>query len=329
MMYLYVMKALLQHHFGNAETLFIGETLNPEPKQNELLIKVEAFGMNRADLHQREGNYPPPKGASTILGLECAGVVVQSNSSKFQIGDRVFGLLSGGGYAEFAVIHEDMAIHIPDYFSFEEAAAIPEAFLTAYQSLIWLGDLQPNSSVLIHAGASGVGNAAIQLAKSKHCKVYTTCSTSKIDFCKKNSADIVIDYTQFNFEDVIKVQTNGIGVDLIIDFIGGNYLMKNVNSLAKDGKIIQLATLGGTASVIDLRKLMAKRGQIIASTLRSRTKEYQIKLTSEFWSYAETFFQNEILKPVIDSVWSWNDITQAHLYMEVNRNRGKIIVQTH
>ena len=321
------MRAILQHNFGGADTLYIGETPNPIPKANEIVVGVKVSALNRADISQREGKYPPPKGESEILGLECAGVVIESNSEKWEIGDEVFGLLPGGGYAEQVVIHEDMALRKPDYLTFDEAVAIPEAFLTAYQALVLLGDLEVNQCVLIHAGASGVGNAAIQLAKSMNAYVYTTCSTGKIDFCKQAGADVVIDYTSESFDEVIANHEAFKSVHLVIDFIGGNYLMKNVNSLAKDGKIIQLATLGGTVSVIEIRKLMAKRGSLIASTLRSRSREYQINLNKAFWTYAEEKFKSKELKPSIDSTWDWEDIARAHLYMEVNRNQGKMVLR--
>jgi len=321
------MRAILQHNFGSAETLYLGETPNPIPKANEIVVGVKASALNRADISQREGKYPPPKGESEILGLECAGIVLESNSEKWNIGDEVFGLLPGGGYAEQVVIHEDMAIKKPEYLSYDEAAAIPEAFLTAYQALVLLGDLQVKQSVLIHAGASGVGNAAIQLAKSMNAFVFTTCSSGKMEFCKQAGADVVIDYNSESYDDVILNHETHKSVNLIIDFIGGNYLMKNVNSLAKDGRIIQLATLGGTVSVIDIRKLMAKRVSLITSTLRSRTREYQIQLSKAFWSYAEAKFKSKELKPCIDSTWDWEDIARAHLYMEVNRNQGKMILR--
>jgi len=321
------MRAILQHNFGSAETLYLGETPNPIPKANEIVVGVKASALNRADISQREGKYPPPKGESEILGLECAGIVLESNSEKWNIGDEVFGLLPGGGYAEQVVIYEDMAIKKPEYLSYDEAAAIPEAFLTAYQALVLLGDLQVKQSVLIHAGASGVGNAAIQLAKSMNAFVFTTCSSGKMEFCKQAGADVVIDYNSESYDDVILNHETHKSVNLIIDFIGGNYLMKNVNSLAKDGRIIQLATLGGTVSVIDIRKLMAKRGSLITSTLRSRTREYQIQLTKAFWNYAEAKFKSNEFKPSIDSTWDWEDIARAHLYMEVNRNQGKMILR--
>jgi tumor protein p53-inducible protein 3 len=321
------MRAILQKNTGSAETLFIGETQNPRPKTNEILVSVKATALNRADIAQREGKYPPPKGESEILGLECSGIVLESNSEKWEVGDKLFGLVPGGAYAEQLVIHEDMAIKMPEYFTFEQSTAIPEAFLTAFQALIWLAQLEKNQSVLIHAGASGVGNAAIQLAKSLGCYVFTTCSVSKMEFCKNSGADKVIDYNSESFDQIILDMTEQNGVNAIIDFIGGNYLMKNVNSLSKDGKIVQLATLGGSASVLDLRKLMAKRGSLIASTLRSRTRDYQIKLTKEFWTYAESKFESGELKPAIDSIWDWKDCVRAHLYMEVNRNQGKIIMK--
>lgn len=321
------MKAVLQHSYGGRDTLFIGETPKPNLPDKHVLVRVKATALNRADIAQREGHYPPPKGESLILGLECSGLVEQSLTTKWSVGDEVFALVPGGAYAEYVAVHEDMLIKKPDFLSFEQAAAIPEAFLTAWQALVWLGELQLGQSVLIHAGASGVGNAAIQLAKVLGATIFTTCSTTKKTFCEEYGADVVIDYTKQNFADVIMEKTQKNGVNIIIDFIGGDYLMKNVQSLARDGKIIQLATLAGSQTSIDLRKLMAKRGSLIASTLRSRTRAYQIQLTRDFWNFAEDKFKKKLLKPVVDSVFFWNEVREAHAYMEANKNKGKIVLR--
>lgn len=320
------MKAILQNQFGGSETLFIGETKTPTPKTNELLVRVKATALNRADISQREGKYPPPKGESSILGLEFSGIIEQSLSNNFKKGDEVFGLVPGGAYAEFLVINEKMALKKPENLSFEQAAAIPEAFLTAWQSTVWIGELKKGERILVHAGASGVGNAIIQLANLFEAEIFTTCSKVKIPFCQEYGANHVINYNEESFSEVVKTQTQNEGVHLIIDFIGGDYLMKNVASLAKDGKIVQLATMGGATTQIDLRKLMAKRGSLIASTLRSRSKAYQIELTNDFWEQTQSHFECGKLKPVIDSVWNMEDVQKAHNYMEANKNKGKIVM---
>ncbi|TNE70839.1 NAD(P)H-quinone oxidoreductase [bacterium] len=321
------MKAILQEKFGGSETLYLGETEIPKLKEREVLVRVKSTALNRADISQREGKYPPPKGESEILGLECSGTIEDSNGSNWKVGDEIMTLLPGGAYAEFVAVHQNMLMPKPQNLTFEEATAIPEAFLTAWQALVRIGEIMPGQHILIHAGASGVGNAAIQLAKQIGATIFTTCSESKVNFCVDSGAKHVINYQKEDFSEVIKQKTSNEGVHLIIDFIGGDYLEKNIQCLAKDGKIIQLATMGGASTQIDLRKLMAKRGQLIASTLRSRTRDYQIKLTQDFWKFAERLFLNGTLKPVVDSVFYWNEVREAHKYMEANRNKGKIVLR--
>lgn len=324
------MKAILVKQPGGREQLELGEWQKPIPAKDELLVKVKAAAVNRADILQREGKYPPPKGASPILGLEICGVIeeVGDEAGEWKKGDEVFGLLPGGAYAEYAVIHKNMALAKPEHLSFEEAAAIPEVFLTAYQSLIWIGKLQFNEKVLIHAGASGVGTAAIQIARQFNTEIIVTASAGKHRVCHELGATFTIDYQTESFPEKVKQITNGSGVDLIIDFIGGTYFKDNINSLALDGRLVLLAALGGgNVGDFNMAKILMKRLQITGSTLRSRTVEYQIKLTRHFWSFAERLFENGKLKPVIYKVYDWNDVVMAHQCMEENRNSGKIVLR--
>jgi NADPH:quinone reductase-like Zn-dependent oxidoreductase len=220
------MKAILVKEPGDVDQLYIGEFPKPEPREGELLVKVKATALNRADLLQRRGKYPPPPGASTVIGLEMSGVVedVGPRSSGWRPGDRVFGLLPGGGYAEYAVIHERMAVLIPENLSFEEAAAIPEVFLTAFQTLFWLGKLMEGERVLIHAGASGVGTAAIQLVREAGAtSIVTASSKQKLEACRRLGAEIIINYKEGPFAPKILDTTEGRGVDLILDFVGAPY----------------------------------------------------------------------------------------------------------
>ena len=324
------MQAVIVNQPGGAEQLSIGEVPTPEPGESELLIRVEAAAVNRADIFQRQGKYPPPEGASEILGLDAAGRVeaVGDGVQRYEEGDRVFGLLPGGGYAEYAVIHEDMAVRTPKSLSSEEAAAVPEVFLTAYQALFWLGDFQAGNRVLIHAGASGVGTAAIQLARERAAEtIITTSSGGKTEACTMLGADNAIDYETQDFAEEVRRITGGEGVNLIIDFIGASYWERNVESLALDGRVVLLAMLGG--SIIDefsLSDLFQKRGQLITSTLRSRSRSYQIRLTHEFADNFLSRFNDGTLKPVIDRVFSWTEVADAHRYMEADRNVGKIVL---
>lgn len=324
------MKAVLIEKFGSAENLKIGKWETPQLQDYEVLVKVHATALNRADLLQREGKYPPPAGASPILGLEIAGEVVALGVevSRWKIGDKVFGLVPGGGYAQYAKIHENMAIQIPENMSFETAAAIPEVFLTAYQSLVWSAKLQAQETILIHAAASGVGTAAIQIAKEIGAEVFATASAGKHALCLDLGAKAVIDYKTQDFEQEIAHLTNGSGVNVIIDFLAASYFQKNINSLSIDGRLVLLALLGGAeVSQMNLSKILMKRLQIIGSTLRSRSLDYQIRLTQEFWQFASTNFLIGKFKPVIDSIFEWDNVQEAHRYMESNQNAGKIILK--
>jgi len=379
-------KAILYNSENSNEPLYIGETEKPTPAENEVLVKVKATALNRADLLQRAGKYPPPKRASKILGLEIAGEVVEigKNVTNYKIGDEVFGLIGGGGYAEYAIIDAQMAISKPKSFSFEEAAAIPEVFLTAFQTIFWtllgttrgeklgngntgIGDWElgnrentgnekentnavakdegrgvrnedirnennkTQKSILIHAGASGVSSAAIQICKILRMKVFVTASKSKHDFCKNLGADVVIDYESEDFAKVISEKTNEKGVNYIIDFIGQNYWKQNIDCIAVDGKMAILAAMSGAKlENANLSKILIKRIQITGSTLRSRSLEYQRELTKQFSEFALPLFDsdnpNKKLKPVIDSIFDWSLAELAHKHMKKNQNKGKIIL---
>lgn len=324
------MKAVLVSTEGDPEHLTIGEHPTPEPGADELLVKVHAAALNRADTLQRRGHYPPPEGASEILGLDIAGTVeaLGPGCVNWNEGDRVFGLVPGGGYAEYAVIHKEMAMVVPPGLSLTEAAAIPEVFLTAYQALHWLGQLQAGHHVLIHAGASGVGTAAIQLVRDAEAHPYVTASAPKHDVCRALGAEATIDYHTESFANRVEEITDGGGVDIILDFIGAPYFHDNVVSLATDGRIVQLATLGGsTVEAVNLRALMAKRVQLLTSTLRSRSRDYKVRLTQEFAADVLPRFIDGALRPVIDSTFDWTEAAAAHRRMENNENAGKIILQ--
>lgn len=311
--------------------LEISETKRPEPDDHELLIKIEATALNRADLLQRAGNYPVPEGASDILGLEMAGIVEATGKkvTRFKKGDQVFGLLPGGGYAEYCVIHQDLAMKKPESLSYEEAAAIPETFLTAYQALVWLGEISNNENVLIHAGASGVGTTAIQLARHLFdATIITTASQQhKLDSCKKLGADYTINYKEEDFSEVITDKLGSNAVDLVIDFVGAPYWQKNINVLGMDSRIVYLSFLGGhKIENISLIPILRKRLSIKGSTLRNRTEEYKIELTKEFAEQSLDLFKENQINPVIDSVYHWENTEEAHQRMADNKNTGKIVL---
>ncbi|MGV3488364.1 MAG: NAD(P)H-quinone oxidoreductase [Tuberibacillus sp.] len=324
------MKAVLVREPGDVEQLYIGEYTDPTPSENEILVHVKATAINRADIMQRKGHYPPPKGASPIMGLEMAGVVIETGSSvtKWKKGDRVFGLMEGGGYAEFATIHEDMAMPIPEELSFLEAAAIPEVFLTGYQCLFWIGNVRRGEKVLIHAGASGVGTASIQMAKAKGAKVAVTAgSDAKLEACRKLGADIAINYKTQSFADVIKNEWGPASVDVILDFIGASYWDQNMDILGMDGRLVLISTLGGyKLSDVDLRIIMGKRLTVTGTTLRSRNRDYKARLTHEFMDSALPLFKDSRLVPIIDKVFPIKEIQDAHRYIEANKNIGKVVL---
>lgn len=319
------MKAIIVNNPGGADQLQIVERPKPTPKVNELLIKVNAIGVNRLDIITREQNTD-----QSILGVEVAGVVEKSSPhSSIAVGEKVMGLVQGG-YAEYATIPADRAMLIPENLSFEQAAAIPEVFLTAYQTLFWIGKLEKNETVLIHAGGSGVGTAAIQLAKQlKQAQVITTAGSSeKLAMTKALGADSQINYKEVNFAEQVQKVTKNRGVDLVLDFIGASYWDKNMSSLAVDGRWILIGTLGGsTVESVNLAQLMAKRIQLTGTLLTPRSDQYKADLAQEFSATTFEQFKTGQLKPIVDQVFEFTEMKQAHQYMGHNKNIGKIIVR--
>lgn len=325
------MKAVIIDNNQKPNELRIGEIPTPQINENEVLIRVKATALNRADLLQRRGMYPPPKGESEILGLEAAGVVVEvgKNVNNVAVGDRVCCLLPGGGYAEYVGVPSEMVIQIPNNLSYEEAAGIPEAFLTAYLNIFELGRVKKHDKVLVHAGASGVGTAAIQLLYEAGTEVFITAgSDEKINFCIELGAKYGWNYKNGSFLQWIKENTENKGVNIILDFVGAPYFQENLQSLATDGRLIVIGAMGGAnVDTLDLRYLLRNRLQIIGTALRSKTVEEKIKLTKEFKKFALERFEDGRLKPIIDRVFDWKNVEEAHNYMESNLNIGKIILK--
>nr|WP_124728619.1 NAD(P)H-quinone oxidoreductase [Staphylospora marina] len=324
------MKAVWIERPGSADMLTFKEVPRPTCGPDEILIRVEAAGINRADLLQREGKYPPPPGASPVLGLEVAGVVesLGANVTKWRVGDRVMALLSGGGYARYAAVHQDLVMPVPDGMSPEQAAAIPEAFLTAWQCLFWIGRLSRGETVLIHAGASGVGSAAIQLAnKAGAVPVVTAGSDEKLEFCRKLGAKAAVNRREDAWEERVLEATGGRGVDVVLDFVGAPYVEKHLKLLGSDGRWVLISLLGGSRPErFPLAPLLAKRIQLTATTLRARSLDYRSRLVADFIDGALPGFKAGELRPVIDSVFPWEDVRDAHLRMEANLNMGKIVL---
>ena len=316
-------------HVSSDQNLVLCETPMPVIAKDECLIRVHAIGINRADLLQKAGQYPAPKGESDILGLEVAGDIIDCGAecTDWNKGDKVFGLVAGGGYAEYVVIKQGQLFLLPPTYTYEQGAATAEVFLTAYQSLFTIAQLKAKASVLIHAGASGVGTAAIQLAKSLGCYVVTTVSTKeKQKACLDLGANHVINYKETDFVDWTK-DNYPQGFDVIIDVVAGTQLNKNISVANIDCHIVVLAMLGGRYSdPIDFVKMLSNRITISASTLRNRSHQYKNTLVASLKRDFENKFNNHTIEPVIYKSFSWEDANEAHKVMATNENIGKLIL---
>ncbi len=324
------MKAIVIDQPGGPGVLKIGEIADPVYGPDELLVRIRATAINRADILQRKGMYPPPVGAPATLGLEMAGEVeaVGADCSGWQKGERVMALLAGGGYAEKIAIPAAMALRIPANLSFEEGGAIPEAFLTAYLNLFMLGDLQSGQRVLVHAGGSGVGTAAIQLAKRAGAIVFTTVGADeKAERCRELGADFAINYKSEGFARRVEAETKGQGVNLILDFIGAPYYEANISALAINGRLILIGQLGGGKVQADLGLIMRKRLQITGTTLRAQPLDRKIEITRRFAEFGLAGLADGSLRPVVDKVFPLAEAAAAHEYMEAGRNFGKIVLK--
>lgn len=322
------MKAIQLKDFGDTDQFYHGEYPDPTITDEEVLIKVKAFALNRADTLQRQGKYPPPPGESEILGLEVAGEIISigRNVAGHQIGDRVCTLVGGGGYAELVKSPANMLMPLPESISYHEGAGIAEAYLTAWQALVWHAKIKKGDKVLIHAGASGVGISAIQIAQIIGAQVAITASAPKHNVCRSYGAELTIDYKTEAFDDVIKTRWGG--VDIIVDFIGANYFEQNINALGLDGRLVILGLMGGIKSDVNLLQVLGKRISIIGSTLRSRTENYKAELTQDLYKQFFHNFASGQAKVHIDSTQSWSKVKEAHDRMEANLNTGKIILTT-
>ncbi|KAI5920241.1 hypothetical protein F4810DRAFT_683978, partial [Camillea tinctor] len=320
---------------GDADKLFIQDDIpDPVASDDRLVVRIKAFGLNRMDIMQREDRYPYPllPESGKILGVEFSGTVEAvgpSCTGGFRIGERVFGLAYGGAYAEKISVSEKMLMHMPEDMSYETAAGIPETYFTAIQAIHLVGGLEPGQSVLIHAGASGVGQAAIQLAYfGGASKIFTTAGTdAKCKLCKSLGATFAINYrTGEDFAKVIERETQEKGVDLIIDLVGQEYWHRNTASAAMEAKIVLVAAMSGSVvEGFNLRALLNKRLWVLATTLRTRSADYQGKLKDIFVTKALPHLTKGTMKVTVDEVFSWARVSEAHKKMESNANAGKLI----
>jgi putative PIG3 family NAD(P)H quinone oxidoreductase len=302
----------------------------PEMNRDEVRVDVKATAVNRADLLQAQGLYPPPAGVSDILGLEIAGIIsdVGERVKGWKAGDRVLALVPGGGYAEQATVHHQMLLPLPFDWSFAQGAAVPEVWLTAFLNLFIEGELQKGEKVLLHAGGSGIGTAGIQMAHAGGATVFVTAGTeSKLAACHEFGADLAINYKQQDFLAVIRQATQDRGVDLILDPVGGAYLDKNLQALAENGRLVNIGLLGGASAEVNMGLVLGKSLRIIGSRLRSRPLAEKIDLIRQFQKRFWPLLESGQLQPVIDTIFPIQKAQGAHDYVRQNRNTGKVVLE--
>lgn len=316
---------------GGPEVLVPEERRVPELKDGELLVRVHAAGVNRPDVLQRQGGYPPPPGAPDIPGLEIAGEVLSTGpgAARFHRGDKVCALVAGGGYAEYCTVHWSNALPIPDSLSPVEAAALPETFFTVWSNVFERGALQPGETLLVHGGTSGIGTTAIQLAKAFGATVIATAgSAEKCEACVRLGADVAVNYREQDFVEAVKTATRGKGADVILDMVGGDYIEQNYKAAAEDGRIVQIAFLRGTKFEVDFLRIMLKRLTHTGSTLRARSVDFKAGIACALEEHVWPLLAAGKVRPVMDSTFALSDAAKAHQRMEESRHIGKIVLET-
>ncbi len=314
---------------GGPEVLLPETRVVPAPGPNEILIKVAVAGVNRPDVAQRSGSYPPPPGASDLPGLEIAGEVVALGAgvSRYKLGDKVMSLVSGGGYAQYCIAHESIAMPIPAGLSMTEAGATPETLMTVWHNVFERGGLKAGETLLIHGGSSGIGTMAIQLAKAFGAKVIVTVgSQDKADACLKLGADHAINYKTQDFVAEVKTLTGGTGANLILDMVGGDYIEKNYDTAAIEGRIVQIAFLGGPKATVNFAKAMVKRLHHTGSTLRPRSVADKAAMVSAIEAKVLPLMRDGRIKPLMDSTFPLERAVDAHKRMETSAHIGKIVL---
>ena len=325
------MRAIVFDQPGDESVLHVGEVPSPPCGPNDLRIRVRATAVNRADLLQRQGFYPPPPGASPVLGLECAGHVTEVGAevSGWRVGERAMALLAGGGYAEEAVVHAGSAMHVPDALSDEEAGAFPEVFLTAFLNIFLLGEASANATVLVHGGGSGVGTAAISLCNVAGVEVIVTAgSEEKCRRCREHGADFAINYNDGDFAEHVREAIGGRGVDLVLDSIGARYLASNLSVLNVGGRLVLIGLMGGgSRTEIDLAPLLMKRQRVIGSTLRARPVEEKAAIVAALDARFGDAIRAGRLRPVVDRVFDFGDAAEAHRIVKSSVHFGKVVLR--
>ncbi|TFF40842.1 NAD(P)H-quinone oxidoreductase [Mucilaginibacter psychrotolerans] len=324
------MKAIIITRPGGPEVLQLADRPTPTYSANEVLIKVMAAGINRPDVFQRKGNYPPPDGApKDIPGLEIAGIVAQVGAgvSRWKVGDKVCALVIGGAYAEYCPAPEGQCLPIPANLTFAEAASLPETFFTVWSNVFDRAGLQPGESLLVHGGSSGIGVTAIQMAKALGSTVYVTAgSDEKCKFCEDQGADKAINYKSEDFADALQQLSNSKGVDVILDMIGGDYTPKNISSLANDGRLVMINAMKGSKVEINLSEVMRKRLVITGSMLRSREVTFKTAIAQKLEEHVWPLLASGQIKPIIYKTFPADEAAKAHELMESSEHMGKIVI---
>ncbi|MEA2903229.1 MAG: hypothetical protein QOI12_616 [Alphaproteobacteria bacterium] len=314
---------------GGPEMLVPEERPVPQPGDGEVLVKVAAAGVNRPDVHQRQGSYPPPAGATDIPGLEIAGEVVALGAgvTRWKLGDKVMALVVGGGYAEYCPAHESVCLPVPAGLSMSEAAAIPETFFTVWYNMMERGRLKAGETVLIHGGSSGIGTTAIQLAREAGARVITTAgSPEKCDACRKLGAEIAVNYKTEDFVAATKAATAGRGADVILDIVGGDYIDRNYQAAAIEGRVLQIAFMGSPKATVDFRRIMFKRLTHTGSVLRSRPVAEKAAIARAVEQHVLPLVAAGRVRPVMDRSFALREAAAAHARMESSAHIGKIVL---
>jgi NADPH:quinone reductase len=323
-----MMSAIEYAGSGGPDVVRVAERPVPQPGVGEVLVKVHAAGVNRPDIFQRAGGYPPPPGASDIPGLELAGEVVANgpDSHGLKIGDRVMALVTGGGYAEYCAVPVPQALPVPAGFSMAEAAAVPETFFTVWTNVFQRGGLQGGESLLIHGGASGIGTTAIQLAHARGARVFATAGNDeRCRACEALGAERAINYRSEDFVEVVKQATQGRGVDVILDMVGGDYIARDLKALAVEGRLVFIAFLGGSKTQIDFLPVMMKRLTVTGSTLRARSVEQKGAIAAELRAEVLPLLESGRIKPVIQRIFPMAEAAKAQEMIDGD-HIGKVVL---
>lgn len=323
------MRAVVLDSHGGPEVLELREVPDPVPGPEEVVVQIVGTAVNRADILQRIGRYPGPPMAHEIPGLELAGTVLErgERAERWQVGDAVMGIVGGAAYAERITVHERQLMAVPPSIGLADAASVPEVWITAWDALVVQGGLTPGRTALVHAGASGVGTAAIQLCRAIGARVAVTCSTGKVEACRALGADLVVDHTSEDFVAEVETFTGGEGVDVVLDVVGGDYLARNLVALRVGGSIVQVGVMAGATATFPLGLLLPKRAHLVGTVLRARPLEEKIATTAEFARQVLPLFEQGRCRPVIDRRFPLAEVGDAHRHMEANANIGKILLE--